>query len=170
MTLDENVAAFGMLQFTFANLVERFAEAVFYIQRINEPTLQFREVFARNFESLRDQLKKELKQFDNRALGAEIADVRRACSQAGHLAAWRNPRIHPRVKWDPQKGIAIYDAKTGKPLAIKHSECTKRIEESVSIAMTLDSAVGAILKDVQDRKDLARMVKEVLQTEAEKTA
>ncbi len=100
MKLDENAAAFGLFQLSFANLVQRFAVAVFFIQRINQPNLKFEDVFRRKFSRLREELKKELKQFDGRLHDMELQELRRVCAKAGDLAAWRNQRAHARVQID----------------------------------------------------------------------
>jgi hypothetical protein len=147
MKLDENAAAFGLFHITFANLVQQFAVAVFLIRKLKDPSIKFEDVFKRDFGALRDDLKDELKQFDAYPLhNMELQEIRAICSKAGTLAAWRNPRIHARVKLEPN-GITVYDSKTGKQLSINRDECSGKIEEAVGLALNLDFNMEQLLKN-----------------------
>lgn len=137
MTLDENAAAYGLFQLTFANLVERFA--------------------------VKD-LKKELKEFERQSLhDVVVREIRNACAKAATLAAWRNPRIHARVQIS-DNGIRIYDQKTRKPLAVNRDECIKKIEQALSIRSNLDYSAGELLKHVHSGAKIRARLREIFKT------
>lgn len=164
MTLDDNAAAYGLFQLVFANLVQQFATAVFYIQRNQNPGLHFNEVFRRDFSRLRDILKDELKQFEaNSFHDMEVQDIRNACAKAATLAEWRNPRVHARVQIDAN-GIAIYDKVTLKRLAIDRDDCLEKIRQAIGIQMNLDQAVGQLLRNVQSQQQITAMLDEIFKT------
>jgi hypothetical protein len=163
MKLDENVAAFGLFHLTFANLVQEFAVAVFRIRGVKNPSIKFEDIFWRDFGPLRDDLKDELKQFDAQVHYVELQEIRAICANAATLAAWRNPRIHARVKLEAN-GIAIYDSKTGKQLSIGRDECVDNIEQAVGLAMNLDYNVGQLLKDATSLSQISAEIAEILKT------
>jgi hypothetical protein len=164
MKLDENAAAFGLFQLTFANLEQQFATAVFFIRRIKEPALEFEEVFQLRFADLLDALKKELKQFDGQSShDEELHELRKICASAKNLSKWRNPRTHPRVQID-ENGIAIYDWRTRQRLTIDRDECIMNIERAIAITVNLDFNVARLVRDVKSKKKIHDMLEEIFKT------
>jgi hypothetical protein len=159
--LDDNAAAFGLFQLTYADVEQQFAGAVFFIRRIKEPDLKFEDVFKLSFSELRKSLKKELKQFEGQSSHEmELHDLRSACAKAEALAKWRNPRAHPRVRVD-ENGITIYDWRTLKPLTIDRDECVEKIEEAAAITASVAFNVGQILRDLESQKEIDKKLDEI---------
>jgi hypothetical protein len=164
VNLDQNAAAFGLFQLTFAHLEQQFATAVFFIRRIKEPDVKFEEIFKLRFSDLRDALKKELNQFEGQSShDIELHDLRKVCVDAEDLSKWRNPRAHPRVQID-ENGIAIYDWRTLQRLTIDRDECVGKIEKAIAITVNLDFNVARLVKDVESEKKIHEMLEEIFKT------
>jgi hypothetical protein len=161
---DDNAAAFGLFQLTFAHLEQQFAAAVFFIRKINDPDVKFEEIFKLRFSDLRNALKRELKQFEGQSShNMELHDLRKVCVDAEDLTKWRNPRAHPRVQID-KNGIAIYDWRTLQRLTINRDECAGMIEKAIAITVDLDFNVARLIKDVESEKKIHEMLEEIFKT------
>jgi hypothetical protein len=159
--LDDNAAAFGLFQLTYADVEQQFATAVFFIRRIKEPGLKFEDVFKLPLSELRKSLKNELKQFEGQSSHEmELHDLRNACTKAEALANWRNPRAHPRVRVD-ENGITIYDWRTLKPLTINRDECIEKIEEAAGITASVAFNVGQILRELESQAEIDKKLDEI---------
>ena len=122
MTLDENAAAFGLFHLAFANLHQQLATVVFLLRRAQEPHLKFDEIFKLKFSRLQSALKEELRKLDrNSSMAVEIQLLRKACSDLGPLADWRNERVHARVRIS-ENGIESFNWRTRTPLSVHRDE------------------------------------------------
>jgi hypothetical protein len=164
MELDENVAAFGLFQLSFANLTQQLAASVFYIRRLKEPDLKFEMVFKCQFSELRKALKRELKRFNGQSLTEmDVQSLRHACATVGGLLKWRNARAHPRVQLD-DNGITIYDWRTRKQLTINRDECVEKIHEAIKFTVLFEQHTGSLLRQLESKKRVAEMLDEIFKT------
>jgi hypothetical protein len=141
MNLDETAATYGLFQVVFADMADHVAVATFRLRELKEPGLEFETVFRQDFSKTFKQFRKELRQFDGRSPVADyLRAVREACEIISKLAAWRNGRIHPRVRMT-DTGYALYDWRTRKRLEISREQIEKNIHLGVKAIVTLEANV-----------------------------
>ena len=170
MKLDENVAAFGLFHLAFADLHQRLAIAVFCLKGLSEPGLQFQNVFNMRFSELLRALKKELKQIEEVwSYAADVQQLRKVCASAREIAEWRNPRTHPRVQMD-DAGIAIFDARTLKPLGINADECMQKIEQAIAVGVWLEMTAMRLVREIKSDREWGRMIREAFRSIAQVSA
>ncbi len=144
MTLDENAAAFGLFQLTFANLHQQLATVVFFLRQIEEPSLEFHEVFGLPYSSM----------------SMQIQLLKKNHSEIGALARWRNDRAHPRVRID-ENGIRIFNWKTGKALRLDRDECIEKIRQAIRITVDIEMFGASLSRQLKDKRKIDKMPAEI---------
>ena len=170
MKFDDLAAAYGLVQVVFADVTDRLASAVFELQRRRDASLNFSDIYRLEFTRLRKAFKEELKQFDgNEPIAADLKPVRDAVAELGTLGAWRNDRIHARVR-STFHGLALYDWRSGERLSINPKECTEVLEKLVKVIVTFEAHLPALFSDIDLEKALSDVFGELQNAEKEESA
>jgi hypothetical protein len=124
--------------------VQELATAISYLRRRREPKLQFGQVFKKSLVQLLEAFESELSKVEEEGHNTiEVADLREAIPAINGLKDWRDPRIHARVS--VENGIALFDWKTRKQLAMTAVECERKCNEAVSLAIRISGATRSLL-------------------------
>ena len=101
MTLDENAAAFGLFQLTFANLHQQLATVVFFLRQIEEPSLEFHEVFGLPYSSMsmQIQLLKKNHSRSGRSLDGATTEPTLVCESMKMAFEFSTGRLARRFAW-----------------------------------------------------------------------
>lgn len=158
-TMNQTAAAYGLFQVVFADLADHLAAAAFYLRRRKEPSLKFEKVLKQEFSRTLKQLRKELKQLDGRTSESDsLHAVRRACDNASKLAAWRNDRIHARVKMT-EDGYLLYHWQ-GHALQMSDAQ----IEQNIRLAIEVIVQLEGHMRHIVDPVDLKERILGLLST------
>ncbi len=109
MKLSETAAAYGLFQLVYADAIDHLAFALFRFRQRNEPDLTFEIILRERHSDILKRLKNELGKFEGEPAG--LAAVNEARETIFELKAWRDVRIHARVRLTEQ-GYELYDRKS----------------------------------------------------------
>ncbi len=141
MTLSDTAAAYGLFQVVCADLIDHLAVAVFRLRISKEPWLAFETVFRQEFKRTLKEIRRELRQFEDRSsVSDSLAAVRGACKVMSKLAVWRNDRVHARVRLT-EEGYALYDWRTRRRLAITRAQIEQNIQVAIKAIVDLEAHV-----------------------------
>ena len=152
MNLDQNAAAFGLFHLAFANLTQQLAAALFYIRRLKEPNLKFKDVFNLKFSRMLREFKEELKQLEGGSHDLAVQALLPVCETIETLGDWRNARIHPRVQID-EHGITIYDWRTRERLIVDLDDTLLKVERMHWITIALEQNAGILVRELKSKME-----------------
>jgi hypothetical protein len=153
MTFDSTSSAYGLVQVVFADVTDRLATAVFVFQQRRDPNVTFGEIYELQFKRLLKAFKNELKQFGGQpSVADDLRAIQEVCQELGNLSAWRNDRIHARVREVDGK-LALYDWRTGERLTISYEECVEIIDRLARVIATLQGHMPALVSNLDFDKE-----------------
>ena len=166
MTYTDTAAAYGLFQIAFAHALECLAVATFRLRRRREPQLEWEPVFRQQVRRLLDEFRKELRQVENSHAHPEVHDLLDACDTMSKLAAWRNDRIHARVRMTPE-GYALYDWRTGQRLSMSLNEMVQNMTLATGAINALEVHADSLIKKLQDSSAVDRDLEDIFKTSEE---
>ena len=132
---------------------------MFFLRRIEDPSLKFDEVFGLPFSRVQRALKEHLNKLDHHSsMSMEIQLLKKSHSEIGPLARWRNDRAHPRVRID-ENGIRVFNWKTGKALRLDRDECIEKIQQAIRLTVDIEMFGASLSRQLENKKKVDEVFK-----------
>lgn len=155
--MNQTAAAYGLFQVAFADLTDHLAAATFYLRQRNEPALKLEKVFRQEFSRTRKQLRTELKQLEGRSSELDsLRAVLMACDNPSKLAAWRNDRIHARVRLT-EHGYLLYHWQ-GHRLEMSDAQIEQNMRLAIEVIVQLEGHMRYLVGSVDVKEQIRRLM------------
>lgn len=139
MVLNETAAAYGLFQCAFAMLEDDLNDTLaVLLPFLDKPGEKPNRLTFGRCRKLLCKALDHLKAKHNLSDVRAMQSVEAAVFEADAIGAWRNPRLHARVRLTEQ-GVMLFDRDTGDALEINRDECLRMISKAIRISVELEA-------------------------------